>query len=336
MPLLLVENAIWHSPRQLWTALHTYESAADMKRMLMVERGGCPELLALGTSLSDRTITGRHMDGKRMERDFRVQYSFDFAVGHMRPEGMLAQWRWLQERGCTPRYVVVELSPVVLNENGALKAHDPPLMDLLTFAAMPDGFAQSRGYDYAAVAQLLTYDRLLSFRRRKELVRWAGQRLGMLEEVQRIAYPSDGQLRRVPTRRMGSVSLAKEGRKQRRRARRGKFKHGTGRVQLAAMDMLTDAINATDARLIFHTPPVLPLYRDEIERQGGMAGWCAVVRTYRERPGIEWFNQYGATDYSNRLFSDWVHLNRRGARLYARNFRLAVFHRRYPHDGYCD
>ncbi len=336
LPLIAVEAAVWRSVPALLPTMRKYDAASDTKKMLIKHPPGCPDLIAMGTSLTDRTIVGRYMNNKRLEKVYRVTYAFDFAMGAVRADTMLAQWRWLQNQGCTPRYVVVELTPLIINSGGDSEVHDESLLDLETYLGMPDGLTKIRKYDLATLAELFTYDRLLIKRRRKELMKRASQWIGLEKKPAERPHPVDGQLRGIPNHRLKGKRLKRETRRRERMTRSGVFDPTLGPLQMAAYETLLDEVQASGARLLLHSPPVTPLYRRLFEKAGDKTQWCEVVAKYRSRPKTEWFNQLTSDDYALDQFNDWVHLNQRGARRYARNFRKAVFSGTFPHDTYCD
>ncbi len=100
-PLAAAEWWLGYGPAtpRIIGAVVPYKSAADAKQLLFRARDECPEVLSLGTSMSDRTVIDRFAVGRELSPGQPVRSTFDFAIGSARPENMLAAWRWVERQG---------------------------------------------------------------------------------------------------------------------------------------------------------------------------------------------------------------------------------------------
>jgi hypothetical protein len=353
-PLIAAEGLARSSIGELLPHMRTYHSASDAKKLLFDARERCPDVLALGTSLTDRTLFADNIVGLEVEPGRAIADPFDFGAGGMRPENLLMAWQHVRRRGCVPDLVFVELNPIVFNTEDGGAVHDVAFLGLPTYLAMPAGFADFREHDVDRIAEMSTWNRLLIKRRRREILRTIGRVAGLemafsspkskeaakkrkkRKKKRFETLPLDGHIRSTPRATLKGKRAEKERRRRFRNIRKGTFQHHYADYHRVAFDHLLAEIEDSGARLILHTPPNSEIFRDVIEEMGQDEHWCAIVGDYAAREGVEWFNEYSSSDYALEEFFDWTHLGPAASQRYARALMAAVRDRDYPHEPYCD
>lgn len=334
-PLLAVEWSMRGRARWLRPVLRPYPVAMDLKMMLIERRGACPDVVTFGTSLTDhaappRQLVEHSLLGKRIEDPF------DFAIAEVRATNMLAQYRWLRQKACKPDWILVEVSPVVINGEHGGHTHDAALLDARALLGMPDGFAELRGYAIADLLELVTVERLLIHRRRQQigeraLDQLAAQRLFMSEEQRANTQPRPPMPAKPPLERHGKLTPTRpsltlnswviEQRKVRARHAQGMFEWQVNEPEQRALLTLAREAAGEGVGVILHSPPVTQLYSRDIASELGIADDFAQFAAEIERladqlPGVVWHDAYTDSGYELADFADWIHLSRRGGQRY--------------------
>ena len=177
-PLLLTE--LW-TRRQLDLLYpHLLEKPYWTEAKLMVmERVGCPDLLALGSSVTNRTLVAELVrnqplpfpDGLR-----EAKRPFAFGLDGSSVGVAYAVWQHVDRRGCVPTFLFIEALPVTLREGAGHVWLLRPVLDVQTQLRMPSGFLQTQGLGAGARTRMATWDRLLLHRVRGPLRAALGER----------------------------------------------------------------------------------------------------------------------------------------------------------------
>lgn len=339
-PLIGAELFMREQVRWLRPVLRRANYAVDMKLLFLDHRGACPDLVTLGTSLTDFGLPPRYLAEHHL-MGAKIEDPFDFATAEIRGTTILAQYRWLRRR-CKPRWITVEVSPVIINgEHGGL-AHDPVLMDAVALWGMPEGFAELRGYSASDQLELVTYDRLLIHRRRRQIAERAinqleAERWFMSEAERAVDDARQARRPREPLvapdelefdgsmvgmrRGLDDRAWAREERKRRAVIRRGRYKWKVNEPEQAAIELLVREAAAEGVVVILHAPPVTALYHSKMAPKLGMA---ADFERFNQRmealadelDGVVFHGAHTDTSYELRDFGDWVHLSKHGSRRY--------------------
>jgi hypothetical protein len=334
-PLLGVELFMRQQVHWLRPVLRKYSFSMDMKLLFLAHRGACPDLVTLGTSLTDQDLPPRYLAGKRLG-DATIDDPFDFAAAEVRATNMLAQYRWLRRSGCKPEWIVVEVSPIAINGEHGGRTHDPVLMSARAQLGMPDGFAELRGYTIAEQLELATYERLLIHRRRQQIADRAinqfGAELWFLSETERAEAPPrkpmtepsqlefDGKLTGLG-KSLTASTWAAEARKRRRFYENGTYHWRSNEPEQQAIETLAREAAAEGVGVILHAPPVTALYHAEMSPLLGITpDFEAFTRDLAiladELPNVVWHDAHTDPSFELADFTDWVHLSKRGAERY--------------------
>jgi hypothetical protein len=353
-PLFAVERFMRGQPQWLRPVLRPYPVAMDMKLLFIEHRGACPDLVTFGSSLTDHALPPRHL-AEHTLMGAVIEDPFDFALAEVRGTNMLAQYRWLRRRGCKPDWIIVEVSPVVINGEHGGQTHDPALLSARALLGMPEGFAKLRAYTVADQLELATLERLLIHRRRRQIVERAlnsfDAELWFMSEDERAeatakprsrmpARPElelDGKLT-PPRRSLTTETWATEQLNDRRRYRRGIYKWRVNEPEQQAITQLVREAAGEHVGVILHAPPVMPLYhRDIAPKLGIAADFAQFVEEIQlladELPKVVWHDAYTDSRYKLADFADWIHLSQRGGERYvnqlidASNIALQMEHR---------
>jgi hypothetical protein len=338
-PLFAVERFVRAQPHWLRPVLRPYPVAMDLKLLLLEHRDACPDLVTFGTSQTDHALPPRLLVGRSL-MGVKIEDPFDFAIAEVRATNILAQYRWLRRQGCKPNWIIVEVSPTVINGEHGGHTHDPALLDARALLGMPEGFAKLRGYTIADQLELATNDRLLIHRRRQQIVaRVLNQldaELWFMSAEQRAeasAKPRERMPKRPPLERDGKltpslVSLNKhtvtgEQRKVWRRYEQGYYRWRVNEPEQQAITQLVREAAGKGVGVILHTPPVTALYhRDIAPKLGITADFAEFVRTIDqladELPNVVRHDAYTERRYRPTEFADWVHLSQHGAEHYVK------------------
>ena len=310
-----------------------YHSATDARKLLFAARDDdCPEMLILGTSVSDRTLIEGFLDVEHHS-------TFSFSAGGMRPNNLLMTWRWVVDQGCVPERLLLELSPLLFNVREGGRVHDSPFLTAAAWARMPDGFTKLRRYRFHELTEAFTCERLLLLRRRREIGHAIDRhtRLGALlrgpgpkRDTKRPkklkplpSLPLHGQLRSVKGRGMSTAEAKIERKRRRRSAKNGGFQHVWSEVQLDAYRILVAEAQADGAEVILHSPPMSTIYLDVLDELGAREPWCAIAAEF-EDSGLPWHRALADPAYALSDFFDWYHLDRKNSDRYADGFLEAV------------
>jgi len=336
-PLLAVERFMRGQAQWLRPVLRPYRTAMDMKLLLVEHRGRCPDLVTFGSSLTDHALPPRQLVGRTL-LGATIDDPFDFAIAEVRGTNMLAQYRWLRRRGCKPDWIIVEVSPVVLNGEHGGSTHDPALLDARALLGMPAGFVELRGYTLADQLELVTFERLLIHRRRRPIVERTLNQLGaelwFLSADQRAEarhkprppVPSrpvlelDGKLTQ-PRKSLTTQTWLLEQRADWQRYKRGVYRWRVNQPEQRAIVELVWEAARERVGVILHAPPMTALYhRDIAPKLGITADFAAFVATIElladELPHVVWHDAHSDQRYKLADFADWVHLSQQGGERY--------------------
>jgi hypothetical protein len=335
-PLAAAEIAARRSLEQLYPYLSAQEAWPDTKA-LMLRRAGCPDVLALGSSITNCVAIPETMAGLALPfagDELRgVQTVFTYGLPATRASAMRAVWRDVR-RHCVPAYLLVEASPVVLNGLPAPLSQYAPYLDPPTIASIPASIRDRLDLHGATLARMLTWERLFVFRRRVELVRAS---LGLERPRLTGRHPRDDG-------RIGILwdgiefigdAAARERRKREALLRAGKLRYSFAWDETTALRGLVADATAAGARVVVHTPPTTGLYRRILDEAGVGEGWCDFYRAFSREPGVRWASYYGSRRFTRKHFADWVHLNLEGGRRYAELLFEALRDGALPTDPHC-
>lgn len=316
--------------------LRHYNYRADLDLLLLDQAEACPDALILGASQSGRSLTPANLRGKDLGGGIHIDRPFTFAIAGERATTMFEIWLAVLDRGCIPEVIFVEANPIVLNAAKGGVIHDAPFVNLRTSLRLPDGFAASRGYDFARQADLWTNERLLIHRKRDRIVQayqaqfgWRGafdlgpdpgKKTKKKKEPKPWTkdLPFDGQTGKAPNRSLRGKAWKKEKRKRLRMLKRKKLVYRYGPVEAAALLLLVEDAQEHGTRVILHTPPVTGLYPEILLAVDPEDNWGRFASELRSTHGDIWFDAWRDDDrYPHKLFHDYVHLNRKGSRRYA-------------------
>jgi hypothetical protein len=335
-PLVAVEYTMRQEIHWLRPVLREYPIAMDLKLLLAQHRDACPDLVTLGTSLTDRSLPPRVLVEHSLA-GASINDPFNFAVAEVRATNMLAQYRWLRRRGCKPAWITVEVSPVVINAEHGGHTHDRALLDARTLLGMPDGFAKLRGYSIADQLEFVTYDRLLIHRRREQIgkralnhhraERWflsKEQRAKTKKTRPMRRWPKleyDGQLTGRHAKGSTATTWSAEQRRRRRDLKHNKYRWRLNDPEQQALEMLIREAASDGVGVIVHAPPTSRLYHEEISPKLGMIADFDLVRARfellaDELPNVVWYDAFTDRRYKLPEFADWIHLSSDGAKLY--------------------
>lgn len=141
-------------------------------KLLLLEHAGCPQVLALGSSITNHALTRSAVKGLSLPFDDgprEVESLFTFGVNGARVSLLDGVWRRIRQRGCAPEYLFLEVSPTVLAHEPPLGALYAPTLDLGALLHLPNGFIEHLGIDVLEIADILTLSRLFVYRRRAEI-----------------------------------------------------------------------------------------------------------------------------------------------------------------------
>lgn len=307
-------------------------------KLLLLERAGCPELLALGSSVTNRSFAAPLSAGHALpfpdgERALRRPFAFGLNAAPMALA--YAAWRGVHTRGCTPPFVFVEVLPGTLRS----RFHNPvllrPLADAATQLRMPEAFFREMEIDARTRLRWATWDRLLVHRLRGPLRRALADR-AMGRAPRKLDLALDGATVAPFAKTLEGERFAEERATRERFDREGRFEYRVSTAQVEALERLTREVAAAGARVVLHTPPVTSIYRDIAGRRSSEAQFCALRRRIAREGELEWQWAYAAHGYERAHFADWVHLNRAGGKRYVARLLDAVREGRRLDDDWCD
>ena len=323
LPLLLAEAYARRSP-QLLDRLLDLPLWAESKPLAFA-RGQCPDAVSLGSSLTYRGLLHRFVSRAKVSPPIRT--SFNFGVAQARAPTLLGMWRAVRDHHCTPRYLFLEVSPIVVNRRMGSNERDlPSVLDTRGWLSMP--YSVFSDIELHRLAELTSWDRLLLSRRRqqaRELVAdWiAGRAAGARAHSATFRV---GEFDSPRTVRLTGKRLRDARRRRTQMLRRGEiqwdFDLGYARLLRTIHREATEA----GSRVILHTPPASSVFRDLLAATPeARAAWCSLYRGWSRQEGVEWFNQLDSREpLKDSFFYDWVHPNLAGAREYGRRLREAM------------
>jgi hypothetical protein len=321
----LVTGELW-ARRQLELiypelASHTFTRWGDAKLGLL-QRSGCPRLLALGSSLTNRLFTADGLIDKKVLVDGeleRINSLFDFGLNGSRATMMYGVWREIQAQGCTPEILLVEVSPTVVNGSPAVTPSYSGLLSLGTLMKMPSGFVDHVGLEPTAWVDLATVDRSHLHRKRASFVSALLSTEAPNPRYQTLAL--DGVIT-IPTHRaLSGDRLAKERAERLALAVDGTYEFSVEAIEVSALRSIIREASQAGARVVLHAPPLSSLYHEIASTNAGRefaelpAELTAPLSLEDSTDPIDLFWCYD-NEFSLGLFSDWTHLNSSGGRIY--------------------
>jgi len=327
-PLVLAEQLTLDSVRLLYPYLTNPREWPDAK-LLILRRVGCPQVLAIGSSITDRTLMRATTRGRRLRLagdDLApVTRLFSFGLHGQRGSLMYATWRHVYTSGCVPPFVFVEMTPSVLRRGRGAISQYAPLMTAPTLLLEPSGFMAEHRFRVRQLAEFATWDRLLVYRQRDRLARALVERAGLRPSSgDDRRFAADGRIKKRVTRDLTGGRYERERRHRTRLKQEGRLEYGVSLVHLAAIRNLVREARAAGSHVVVHTPPATAIYRDIIADFGSAEAWCEINRAWTRDPEIDWYSAYDGEGYERQDFSDWVHLNRQGAYRYVERLFDAV------------
>jgi len=310
---------------RLFPYIEAGSTHADAKMLLfeaVLHEVGCPSMIALGTSKTGRIVGRPIFEDQAIEANGgRIPSLFNYSLKSTRGTEMLAIWRFIQASGCTPDHLLVEAWPIVINADDKWRDNLLPYLDAGTLAALPDGALAAKGWGLKEATEALTYGRLFVHRRRGELQTALLDWLPAWMRGQRdVAVPEranrDGQLWRGTDHALTTKNEAGVRVKMEKKAERDKLVFAANPVEVEAMVALRDAVVASGAGLVLHAPPISAMYREVFSAPEIKDPWCA-LRKRLETPEVVFHDDFDGEGFGMKHFSDWAHMNKKGAKRYA-------------------
>jgi hypothetical protein len=326
-PLLVVE--IWARGQLdfLYPYIRTRPYWSETKLMLL-ERAGCPQVLGLGSSITNRVVVQPLARGQTLPivgEPQPIESMFAFGMVGARMTLLYSAWRHIEASGCVPAYLLVEVSPGVVRMKSGRPRYYRPFLDLQTLWHLPSGFAPRAGLETADLFEFTTWHRLLVYRLRSELRRAVIEGLGFEPVSVKEATPKlDGVLSKPVNDTLLDGEYERTRTAMNERAALGTFDTILSSVHSRALQQLISEASAAGSHVILHTPPVTQIYRDINAKYGGREALCALQREFAGKAGVQWHWAYGETGYGPDVFSDWVHLNEDGASQYLSSLFAAI------------
>jgi hypothetical protein len=331
-PTIATEWWAHGSVNTLYAYLEAGSTHPDAKMLLfesVLRSEGCPSLVALGTSKTGRIIGRPHIGGQAVETGGgRIPSIFNYSLKSTRGTEMLAIWHFMQARGCTPKHLLVEAWPIVVNVDDKWRDNLLPYLDLATLGALPDGTVEAKGWSAEKVTEALTYGRLLLHRRRGELQTALLDRLPKwMRGARAVTKPKqpnrDGQLWRGTSYAMTDKNKASVEEKMRAKAARDELVFAFNPIEAEALIALRDAVVASDTKLVLHAPPISEMYREVFSHPDIKDPWCTLRRRL-EASTVIFHDDFDADNFEMKDFSDWAHMNKLGAKRYVTGLLASI------------
>lgn len=332
-PLATAEIVASGSLEQLYPYMQDWKHWPDAKWLIMKE-AGCPKLLAMGSSITDRTL-GRQTVPEEPFPGVSKDSIFNFGVIGFRGFMLWQLWDRIERSGCVPEYVFVEFSPVLTTSKPGAPGRGE-LFDLPVLFQLPEEHLKEQRFTVAELANLITWQRLLVYRQRENIRRALLNSAGFGSRPKARAPSPDGKILPWVRHGLNGARLKAERRRRLRLLRAGKLEFEFSHIQASGLKKIVRDATEAGARVIVHTPPTTDLYREIMGGFDLKKAWCSIYEAWYEDPEIEWYSEFASPKTHPNEFSDWVHLNLRGARRYTRRMFEAVRERKYPRDNYCN
>ena len=297
-------------------------------KVLLLERAGCPQVLGLGSSVTNRTFAKMLAEGEQLvfaDGPGPVEAMFAFGLVGGRMSQLYGAWRHIAARGCVPDYLFLEVTPVLIRKKRANAAAYKPYLDAMTLWHLPDGFVAEVGLDRDRAFELVTWDRSLLSRLRVEFLRAFRESLGLQPFTgSREPLALDGAVMQPLGYTLLEGRFEKERRKRSKGAKSGRYDVTLSEVHAASLPALVAEASAAGATVVLHTPPVTSIYRNIGAKAGGNDALCDLYRDVTRGGSVLWHFAYDSNGYGAAHFTDWVHLNRDGAQRYIGQLFAAV------------
>jgi hypothetical protein len=306
---------------------------------MLLEEAGCPQVLGLGSSVTNRTVVAELVVGEELplaSGSAKVQSVFSFGLNNARTTHLYAAWRHIHAHGCTPEVVFIEVLPGTLNGSRENPVLLMPFLDAVTSFKLPRGFAQEAGFDAAGILEAATWGRLALHRLREPLVN-ALLEASPLREFSALErpLPSDGMMRPLSLGKLSRKRFASERAERLRIASQGEYAVQPSRVQIEALKQLVSEVEDAGSRVVLHSPPVTSIYHEVVDQTRGHETFCRAREELLRLPSIEWHWAYDGAGYTPSHFMDWNHLNVVGGERYIRRLFAATRERRHPTETWC-
>ncbi len=332
-PLAVAERFMWGSLDELAPEIGAPQMWGDTKSLIFRAQP-CPEVLALGSSMSDRIFREQTIRGERL--DGPVDSLYNFALYGSRASTNYMIWRHVQSLNCTPRYLLIEVNPLQFNGlRGTI--HEPSFLDLVTLMKMPEGYIEEFGRDVKELAEITTWERLILHRRRAEALQVVLSSIGVTSPSE-LGKPlnKDGGLSPLL-----SIEMSKEEYRELRQRRRadveaGIFDYQFSPVLVESVEMMIRDAKAAGCRVILHVPPTTDIYRNILAEFDVMDDWCALAERWSNDPAIEFYDEFGAPFTERTEFTDHIHLNAMGAKAYVKRLFKAIRSKKYRQPTECN
>lgn len=314
---------------------HDYRHRLDGKKLLF-KQIPCPKTVVLGTSMTEVALNASSIAPYQAQTgDHSFEPIFAFAAPGTRPIAMHGVWRWIQDQGCTPKYVFIEATPVILNIARG-EDFERAFLDLPMQLDVSEDRFDREPYDYRFRADLATWWRSFAYRNREPIVRFLQKKYGKEKLATLKTIPKDGKLKATSTRELTGKFLRSQHRNNLPKFQKRKFKYEFSPSYSNAILALAKEARNDGAQAIIHTPPVPAMFHEFMDIIGANEPFCELYNKARSIPDVQWYSEYNRTDISGTEFSDWLHVNHVGAERYAKRILSAVASSNLPVDPYCE
>jgi len=306
-------------------------------KMMLLERAGCPQVLALGSSVTNRTLVAPLVKNEALPfawGEAPVESVFAFGLNGARMTHLYGAWRHVDAGGCTPAFVFIEVLPGVLNGRGVSRVLLRPFLDAATAWNMPRGFAREARLDALDVLEAATWGRLVLPRLRAPLLAaWIASWKASAPRAARL--PLDGMIRPLSRQDLVGEKFAAQRAKRLRITERGEYRVRPSMVQVRALRKLMEGAAAAGSRVILHSPPVTSIYRKIVDQTNGHRVFCRLYEEVAARDGVAWAWFYDGRGFAGRDFMNWNHLNSAGGKRYVRKLFRDVRRHALATSGWC-
>ncbi len=304
-------------------------------KKLMFDRIDCPNAIAMGTSMTEVAINdGTVAPYERATGDRSYSPMFAFASPGTRPLAMLGIWRWLDARGCHPKTLFIEVTPVIMNIDRG-EDFERSFMDWRMQLDIPEERFELADYDLRFRFDLATWWRSYAYRNREPIVHYLGAELGIAKPKPPIAMPMDGNLHVTTDKGLSGSALAAHYRTTRNTFLKREFKYRYTPSYATAILLIVEEAQAAGTKVVLHTPPVPEMFHEFMMMIDATRPYCDFYDAATARPDVHWYTEHRRQGVPTTQFSDWLHLNREGAIQYAARLFAASTANTFPRDPGC-
>ncbi len=303
-------------------------------KLIMFDHVDCPSSIAMGTSMTEVSLNAATFDPyAKATGDKQFDPIFTFAAPGTRPIAMLAIWRRIRDTGCTPKFLFVEVSPVILNAERGEEFERMYMSFDIQKDVLPERFDRSP-YTFRYRVDLATWWRSFTYRNREPILKYLSALFGFSKPLPPIdPIPPDGKVHVTATRGLEGSALNGVYQSTKKIFDKKEFKYSFTPSYPHALLLLAEEAKAAGTTIVFHTAPVPAMFHEFMDSIGATKPFCDFYDDVHAR-GIRWYSEHRAVRPASE-FSDWLHVNVRGAIGYTGRMLAAVASGQLPHDQRC-